>query len=145
MAKVESGSAAYHVLHSPNDRNASGYVTWAGWGGVAGSLLPVGAYLVPTIATRFLLTPHAIDEAIRDKVSPAQLVNVLNHGRQFNYLHRGMAWKTGYYIDELKIFVATDSGVVLTVINYSDNPRYVERLIRNTEQTLSVLREFFGG
>jgi hypothetical protein len=73
-------------------------------------------------------TEHARQRMEQRGVTLEQARAAAAFGESFRYFHDGK-WKTGYFDEKQRLFLATDGGVVITVITKADR-RYVERLKR---------------
>lgn len=71
---------------------------------------------------------HALSRMDERGVSELDVRRTIEKGETFRYYHQS-AWKTGYYDPDKKLFIATDGGVVITVITNASR-RYVEGLKR---------------
>jgi hypothetical protein len=73
-------------------------------------------------------TEHSRQRMAQRGVSAAQAQAAADFGEAFRYYH-DKKWKTGYFDEKQKLLLATDGGVVITVITDADRG-YVNRLKR---------------
>lgn len=73
-------------------------------------------------------TAHAKQRMEQRAVSVADAQAAVDFGETFRYFH-DRKWKTGYYDEKAKLFLATEGGVVITVITNASRS-YIDRLKR---------------
>ncbi len=107
--------------------------------GVAGGIMSIdkmlsSSYNKPANRTKSnsksapLFSSHAQMRMEQRGISIDQVKNVMENNKPFNYYHENN-WKTGYYDQSSKVFVAqaNESGQVITVIN-DVSPQYISNL-----------------
>jgi hypothetical protein len=73
-------------------------------------------------------TKHALSRMDERGISPLQVRQAMERGEKFRYYHADK-WKTGFYDQEEKLFIATDGQVVITVFRDASRA-YVDKLKR---------------
>jgi len=78
--------------------------------------------------TALRFSKHALARMNGRGVTQPQVLSVVATQEPFQYYYEGR-WKTGYYDPKSRVFVATNEGVVITVIA-DVTPRYIAGLKR---------------
>ncbi|MBI3551141.1 MAG: DUF4258 domain-containing protein [Elusimicrobia bacterium] len=78
--------------------------------------------------THLRFTKHALARMQGRGVTEEQVRKIVATEAPFQYFHQGR-WKTGYYEPKTSVFVATNEGVIITVITGA-TPKYIGDLKR---------------